>query len=343
MIEVSRYRPAFKPDLRYAYATGRIRALESRQLRRQDIERLIEVRHPEEAVRILTEGGYGGELPRLEGWSDFEYMLEIQQRSVIDLLSELSKDTSISDLFLERYDFYNLKVLLKAKYSHQDLDHLLIGIGRTSIDLLKKAVMESDYRGVSGAIKDIIGWVDTVWEGMLDPQLIDVAVDNRMYDRFLSIVVPFGNRFLHDWLRLEIDLANLRTFLRLKWLGLEDIMDQVLVKGGTIEELKFLSLRGESWERVIEAFRKTGYADVVAEGVGHLLDASSFSRLESLSDGLIISFLRRAKLQPFGIEPLIAYVLLREYEFKAVRAIVVGKMNGVADDLIRERVVNGYV
>ena len=45
----------------------------------------------------------------------------------------------------------------------------------------------------------------------------------------------------------------------------------------------------------------------------------------------------------FGISPLIAYILARETEIKAVRIILSGKHNNLPQETIRERLREMYV
>ena len=48
------------------------------------------------------------------------------------------------------------------------------------------------------------------------------------------------------------------------------------------------------------------------------------------------------KWNPFGIDPLVAYVLACENERKSVRVILSGKQNGLPEEAIRERIRETY-
>ena len=328
----------FKSDTRYAYAVGRIRSLESRYLTRQDIERLIATEEPEETYRFLAEKGYtGGEL-KIRTWSDLESCLRIQRQEVLALISALSEDITISNLFREKYDFHNLKVLLKARYSGQNLEHLLIDVGTVPAETLIKALPEDDYRSLPQFISNTVQVVNAGWEKTNNPQLIDILTDGEMYKRFSSVIRPFGNPFLNRWLDLEIDLANIKTLVRVKWLDLDTaLLTQSLIEGGSIKGTELFPLRETPWEAVVSFFSKTRYAKAVATGTDALLKSDSFLPLEKMADVTLISYLERAKVQSLGIEPLVTYLLLKEYEFKAVRTVVVGKANQLPVELIRKK------
>ena len=80
----------------------------------------------------------------------------------------------------------------------------------------------------------------------------------------------------------------------------------------------------------------TDYADGVAEFT------KSMSAFERWCDNLMIKRMRNQKWNPFGIDPLAAYVLACESERKSVRIILSGKLNGLPEDAIRERIRETY-
>ena len=61
-----------------------------------------------------------------------------------------------------------------------------------------------------------------------------------------------------------------------------------------------------------------------------------------MADNYLISFLKRAKYVVFGLEPVVAYLLARENEVKMIRMIMIGKLNGLATDLLRSRLRDIY-
>ena len=53
--------------------------------------------------------------------------------------------------------------------------------------------------------------------------------------------------------------------------------------------------------------------------------------------------MKKAKTIPFGIEPIIGYIYAKENEIKLIRIIMVGQMNNVPKEVIRERLRDSYV
>ena len=67
------------------------------------------------------------------------------------------------------------------------------------------------------------------------------------------------------------------------------------------------------------------------------------SAFERWCDNLMIQRIKPQQFEPFGIGPLAAYILGRENEIKSVRIILLGKLNGLPEEAIRERVREMYV
>ncbi|MEG1441916.1 MAG: V-type ATPase subunit [Oscillospiraceae bacterium] len=56
-----------------------------------------------------------------------------------------------------------------------------------------------------------------------------------------------------------------------------------------------------------------------------------------------MSLIRVQKTNSFTIAPIIAYMLARENEIKAVQIVMTGKLHDINDKLIKERVRDLYV
>ena len=78
-------------------------------------------------------------------------------------------------------------------------------------------------------------------------------------------------------------------------------------------------------------------------GVEDYTKSGSAGVLEKLVDNYIMNMMKEAKMIPFGGEPLLAYIYAKETEIKVVRIIMVGKLNNIAEEVIRERLRDIYV
>ena len=93
----------------------------------------------------------------------------------------------------------------------------------------------------------------------------------------------------------------------------------------------------------MEALDSANYYQVVDEGLTEWESTGSPSVFEKLIDNYMISLARRGLYKPFGSETVIGYLAARENELKLLRIIMVGKINGISSDMIRERLRDVYV
>jgi V/A-type H+-transporting ATPase subunit C len=147
------------------------------------------------------------------------------------------------------------------------------------------------------------------------------------------------NLFLKTLIKIETDITNIKTFLRIKWIkGEKSLLSLSLVRNGFISAEDFLSIFDEPPEILYHYFEATPYRKLVEDGVSYLYSKGSFTVVEKLSDEHLLEFLRGTKFLAFGVEPLIAYFYVKENEFKIIRMLFVGKLYQIPEDLLKERI-----
>ncbi len=330
----------FKDDTRYAYAVGRVRALETKLFTRADFSRLLEAANFPQVLRLLAELGY----PVSEETREYEPILEAEQRAALILLDNLSEDDGLVEIFRRRYDYHNLKVLLKGKHSGQELRQATMDLGLVSVDDLAEAVVGEEARELPETLARAMAGAEAAFAESNAPQELDVAVDKEQYDFMSQVLRRLKNSFLQTWLIWEVDLQNIKIFLRLRWLD-ENIklLEQDMLPGGSLGTGFFREIREEPLDVLAQTFAMTPYGKAVAEGISQLKAKKSFAPLERICDDLLIQFLKISREASFGAEPVIAYLLLKEFEIRAVRAVLVGKLNDLPKEKIRERLPSEYV
>ncbi len=340
-MELTDYRTTFSGKVKYAYGVGRIRTLERRLLTKGDFAKLLEAKDKRDILRLLGETDYSQAVLGMEEGSTYEEVFRAKEGELLALLQELSLDPEITDTLRYRYDYHNLKVLLKARFGEEDLDGLLLPWGREELDALRGAVNEGDYIGISPHLVEAIGEAVSSWEETQEPAAIDLALDRHLFSRLLETFELAKLDFLSGWVKREIDLLNLRALARLKISGGEPAELKVaLIGGGGLEPGFFLGIFAEPWESLPAKFANTPYRQVVEEG---LAPRDNLAPLERASRDYILSYLKRARFTPFGIEPIYAFFLVKEEELKSLRAVILGKENGLDPKLIRERLPSDYL
>ena len=97
----------------YGRSVVMVRVFEKRLLTKNKLDRMIEAETPEEVLKLLGETEYSQNMSDIQNTQDYEKILKRETERIFSLIRELSKDTEIVDILSLKYDYHNLKVLLK--------------------------------------------------------------------------------------------------------------------------------------------------------------------------------------------------------------------------------------
>ncbi len=329
-----------KDDLRYSFAVGKIRALEAKLLEPLIFRRLIETKERQDIIRILSETTYG-EFFKEEAMSeDFEALLKAELLKTYQLIKKIDPNpSSTSNLLALRYDFHNLKGLLKSRASGGDSESFLTPLGLFGPEVIRQMVASDDYSAFPQEINEAVtSLIDELEKTSPSPQWIDLQLDRLLYKYLLNQARLHKISFLVVLFRWQIDLSNLKTLLRIKLMGKKrTFFNSVLLEGGEISRELLLSCLEEPLGNLISRFSFTPYAHLLKEGIEAFEKNKTLALLELLADNFIITFIHQAKYITFGVEPLITYILAKENEIKNLRIVMVGKQNKLPNTLIEKR------
>ena len=148
--------------------------------------------------------------------------------------------------------------------------------------------------------------------------------------------------FLQGYVRLSVDVANLRAAVRVARMGREgDFLRQVLLPGGNVSEQAIAAARGDA---LGEVFRSGPLAQAASLGARLAQPGGeSLTAFERECDNALTAYLAAARRIPFGEETVIGYLYAKEQEFTAIRAIFAGRAAGLDGDTIRARLRETYV
>jgi len=331
-------------DTRYVYAVSRIRAIERKMLSLAQLERMIEAKSPAEALKVLVEANYGYS-SNDKRTVDFEQMLQEEQEKVYKLLVEMALDMGEFDWYYIKNDYHNLKVYLKAEFSQQDVNATFLA--KPSLlpaDALAAMLRERDFRNLPDPMQVSVEACLDAFNKTFDPQVIDIILDKGLYSHMLVLAKKLNNDFVTKLVTMMIDLANIKMVLRAQLIGKPwDFIERFLVPGGEIDFSLFAQQMQLDLNQIVKVYAATAYAQLITDSLRIFQQTQSLAGFEKLSDNYLMSWLKRSKYAIFGIEPLVTYLLAKETEIKNVRIIMVGKINNLAQDVIRERLRETYV
>ncbi|MBU3144755.1 V-type ATP synthase subunit C [Clostridium sp. CF012] len=330
-------------NMNFTQAVARLRVLETRLLSKVKIDRMIDSTSAEEVLKILQETEYATLMGIVKRPEDYNLLLKEELNRVYSLMYSVSPDPAIVDIMSLKYDYHNIKVILKGKALDKDLSHMLIPVGTVDIEKLKIYMITEDYRELNPSMREAINKSEEVYQELKDPQKIDIILDQYMYIDMLARAKDTKNNFIINYVVRSIDFSNIKSVIRLKKQE-KDIkfLKEVILLGGDIAVDILIKAFNEPIENMAAKFAASKYGEVVRLGLEEYIKTGKLSLLEKFSENYIMKDLKNAKYVTFGPEPVFAYIAAKETEIKVIRIIMVGKLNKVETAVIRERVREVY-
>lgn len=326
-------------DTDYLFISTYLRCQEKNLLTAARMERMIDAPSLEEAGKVLQEIGYG----EFSAASDRELSAALSQERE-KLFADLYRyvpDQAVVDVFKVKYDYHNVKALLKARAMGLDGNRLLVDAGRVSTERLSKAVTESAWDLLPEFLAAAAKEAEEVLGTTGDPQLSDFVLDRAYYKEMLSAAEATRSDFLVRYVRSTIDAANLRSAVRtLRMRKGGDFLRKVLFEGGFVktDSIVAAALGG----KLEDPFYSTELRGAAALGA-LAVEGGSLTKFEKACDDAVTACAAKAKGVPFGVEAVIGYLVAKEIEFTAVRIIMSSRMAGIDGETIRERLREAYV
>lgn len=322
----------------------RIRVKETRLLDGPKLERMIDADTPFNSLKVLQETEYASLLNRITRPEEYDRLLREELKETYDSLYSMVPASEPVDFMALKYDYHNLKVLLKGRLSDRDLSELLLPIGTVKSEAIKEALENEDYRVLNDYMGKAIVVALEDFEESREPQNIDIILDKYYFENLLYISEKINEEYLKRYINILIDLTNIKILLRIKALDKgREFLSRNLIEGGSLKMDKLNILFGESLENIHNRIASTDYVSIIREGIEYYINNHSLALLEKNIDNFIMNFMKRAKTIPFGVEPIIGYIYAKENEIKLLRIIMVGQLNNVPPEVIRERLRDSYV
>lgn len=325
-----------RKDTDYLAVSARIRAMENRLLTRERMDRMIEARDTAEARKILSECGYpdNAALP-LE-----QVLAQVRAETLRDLTAAVP-EPALVEIFGLKYDYHNAKALVKAQAMGSSPERLLQPGGRYAPELLLNLWQQEELKGCSEVFRRAVEQAKELLKQSRDPQQADLLLDQACYEEMGQLARSMSSEFLMGYVRLSVDIANLRTAVRVARMGKEsDFLRQVLLQGGNVSAQAILAVRPEG---LGEVFQSSALAQAAQLGAKLTTPGSgALTAFEKACDDALTEYLARAKRIPFGEQVVIGYVYAKEMELTAIRTIFAGRAAGLDPQTIRERLRETY-
>ena len=328
-------------DIDYLFISARVKAMENGLLGRERMEQIMEARSDEEAVKLLQESGY----PEFSASKPEEMdaaLSAVREETLADLLG-CAPDPRYLDIFKLKYDYHNVKAILKAEAMGVDSDRMLTDLGRIPAQALKEAVKNSDFTELPPLLASAVLEAREVLGTTRDPQLSDIVLDRWSYRDMADVAERTDSSFLRGYVRAVIDAANLRTLVRTLRMGKNaDFFKGVLLEGGDIGGAEILAVSAANGGGLVELYAPTELRGAAEAGAAALA-GGPLTEFEKLCDDAVSDYLAGAKYVAFGEAPLVGYLAARETEYMNLRILLTGRASGLPPEVIRSRLRESYV
>lgn len=316
-----------------------LRTYELKLLAEADYDRMLKASSLKDALDVLKGTGYEFDEKEILVDKNFEVFLMKHLSEVYQDLFSITPVSEIVELFALRYTYHNLKVLLKQRFSGENLEQLVIPIGKYSIGSLKKLVETGDgndehpilIEGVQEALRDFD-------EGHRI-EAATIFMDTYYFRHLRAISDKIQHPSITKMVDGMIDLYNLSTMIRsLKQNKPRGFLYTVLSSSGSISKRDLIeeSINGPSAVMRKYYFSKE-YGMRLSNMISEATNEVDTQKLDKLVDELTYELVAEGLYQPFGPIPLLGYLFAKEKEITNVRLILVGKDNQIEEQILRER------
>ena len=288
---------------------------------------------------MLNETSYSSELSKLDRPENYEQVLSEVLNKTYKEAMEISPEKSLVEILSCKYDYHNLKVLVKENILKEKFDSMYCMLDGNEIEAFRELALKND-EGLSKDFKECLDFFETT----KDPQDIDIFIDKKYFEKVLSLAEEFKLEMITEYFKAMIDFINLRTFIRCrKQNQVKETLEKVLIKGGDIETDKILDMFYEDIEILPIKLKAYKIGRVLSKIVEEYKNTNSLNSFEKSMDDYLVEIVRKAKSIHYGAEVIFSFLFAKELEIKNLRLILVGKVNGLSADFIKERLREVYV
>jgi vacuolar-type H+-ATPase subunit C/Vma6 len=322
----------------YIYSASRVKALEQYLLTKTDIERLL-VAEPGEGLQSALKETYLA--PYVAHVLDESIPLAIEQ-TLIDakrLIHSIAPNGNMFRLMWVQYDIHNMRVFSKAIAKGMSFKECMPYLSRRGI-----YTPEDLYDHVENKTLDHLQpeWqkafdqaAEYVRQGQIDK--VDGVFDELHFETSKHIVKEHGDDFMKEYLKMFIDLYNLKSrFRHLK--NVTVFFTPTFVEGGTIAAEQI-----ETLEDVYAMLARFGGENYWKDTIEYFQETGNFNQLRALMAERMLILAKERSIDMFSSASLVYYYLKCRQAAANIRTIVVGKNSGMSISDIRNNLRMAYV
>ena len=171
-----------------------------------------------------------------------------------------------------------------------------------------------------------------------DGQLCDIIIDRAALEAIYKAGKDSENELIRKYAEMTVVAADVKIAVRCHHTGKPlEFIRRALCPCDSLDVTRLARAAMEGVDSIGNCLSSTEFA------AGAPILEQSSAAFERYCDNAIIEMIQSQQYVAHGVGPLAAYILGRENEIKTVRIILSGKLNGLPDSVVRERVRDMYV
>lgn len=295
-----------------------VKIKEKKLLTEQKLIRMIETNTLKDILKTLNDTEYAFAMAGVTSDEMYEEILFNETKRVFEFVRELAKDEQgIVDLIALKYEYQNLKLRLKNDYSNSNLEKHILDTGIKRQNLEKNLLLVSKEK---------------------DLQKASILLDKMYLEDIDKLSKELNEDIFREYSKIVIDKYNFITFLRLKKQNKNiDFIENIFVNGGSITKEELIKIFEN--DTYLPLFKK----NTIAKYWDKFEKDRNISDIEKMFDNMVIDLALKYRNITIGPEPIFTYIIAKEYEMKALRLIMSGKLNNIDPEVIKERLRGVYV
>jgi len=327
----------------WAYIVARVRVMKKRLLPSEEFRKLLNMDF-HEIIRYLEETDYKKEIDELSykytGPRLMDFALSLNLFRTYNRIAEVSFGTARELIleYLKRWDIWNIINILRgkmAKVSNEEIEETLVPVGEFNLEFYKSLLTKE----VDEIVKsfDRTPYYETLSKvGTESISEIEDELYRIYYSRILRISPEnLALKLFIDFIRMEIDIKNVKTILRLKVdeVSTEDIIKRIIPGGYQIdfdEARKLAAMPMDELKKALEGYWL--WKDIELNG--------ELSKVENKLDSLHIQAIaKKSNGYPLSVLPVLHYMNLKKIEADNLRILGWGKWEGIPNESLEEQLV----
>ncbi len=334
-------------DVSYGYAVARCRTMELRLLDAQAFSRLLDAYDITSFFKILSETSYGKYIANKEN-CDIDAVLEQVLQDTYDEFDSFIPDENLTAILKLPYDFHNIKVILKSILAAQTTSEKRWGLLTYLGIIAPEAFIEAfETEHFTDLPKFFAKLCEEIWQPLQDLKVdmleLEQKLDKAMYAQMLTLADALKSSEIVEWVKLKIDVENLRSLLRLKRFAFsKEKVLPFLYDGGNVPVKHMIQLLDEDillWEAYLEN-EKIGRVFEKVKLLGNF--SKDIVTLECAIDNFLLETIRQSRYSSDSPANILAFLWGKELEVKNIRVIYVSKSLAQNREEVRGLLRDGF-